>query len=139
YRMVDFLNGASASGSYSTRALAAMLTLADSAGDRPGVVAAYHESLFTEGNQPEENSTTDWSNQQLADLALQLGVDDAVVVDIASGVDVPGASGVADGHLDQLREVAAKEGRGAGTPTVAVDDTPVSLQQTDWLDDLLAD
>src|SRR5699024_1856749 len=46
YRMVDFLNGMSASGDYSTRALAAMLSLTEQAGSEPGLVAAFHASLF---------------------------------------------------------------------------------------------
>lgn len=138
YRMVDFLNSMSASGDYSTRALAALITLAEVDGDAPGVVAAFHGALFDAAVQPDEHGTSDLSDGQLAQVADAVGASSGAVAAIASGDGTLRAAGVAERNMDALREVAARVGRGAGTPTVAVDDVPVPTSTEDWLAQLLA-
>src|SRR5690606_21434692 len=88
YRMVDFLNGASHSGDYSTRAYGALLAVAKNDGATPGVFMAFHTAIYDSKNQPKENSSSDLSNEQLADLAGDAGVSDATQKLIADGAAV---------------------------------------------------
>lgn len=136
YRFVDFLNAASASGDYSTRAYAALLTVARD--DEPGVFLRFYAALFDPANQPEENAAADLSNSELAALAGSVGASAAAQQDIVSGTAVAEAHTLASAALNSLRAVAETVGRSPGTPTVAVDGTPVATQSPDWLTTLLA-
>ena len=69
----QFPQRSSASGDYSRRAAGALLCVAQNSGSQPGVYMAFHSALFAPENQPEENGTSDPSNQQLADLAKSVG------------------------------------------------------------------
>lgn len=137
YRMVDFLNGASHSGDYSTRAYGALLAVAKNDGATPGVFMAFHTAIYDSKNQPKENSSSDLSNQQLADLAGDAGVSDATQKLIADGAEVGAAKANAQTNMATLTEVAAKVGRGPGTPTVAKDGIPISTNDVNWLANML--
>lgn len=133
-RMLDFLNQTSASKDYSTRAAAAVLTVAKHAGDKPGVVAAYFASLLSEANQPEEGGTTDHTNEQLADLAVAAGAPESVRADIVAGTDLEAAKAALAASRDTLSAAIG----GVATPSVLKDGAPVEINTADWLTDLLA-
>lgn len=137
YRMVDFLNGLSASGDYSTRAAAALYTVAVEEGDVPGLVMNMHAALFDERNQPEERGSSDWSNKDLAEMARIVGASEGTQQKIADGVYIDEAASGAEANMEALREAAAKVGRGAGTPTVTVDGVPISTDSSDWLRNII--
>ncbi|HEY5879568.1 MAG TPA: thioredoxin domain-containing protein [Nakamurella sp.] len=134
YRMVDFLNPLSASGDYSSRAAGALLCVAQESGSQPGVYMAFHSALFASENQPEENGSTDPSNQQLADLATSVGASEASATCIAQGQQTAAAATAATAFVATLNEVT---GGRAQTPTVVKDGTPVALT-TDWLTNLVS-
>jgi len=135
--MVDFLNGASHSGDYSTRAYGALLAVAKNDGAKPGVFMAFHTAIYDSKNQPKENGSADLTNQQLADLAGSAGASDATKKLIADGAEVAAAKTDAQTNLTSLTAVAAKVGRGPGTPTVAKDGVPVSTNDVNWLTNML--
>ena len=69
--MLDFLNAASASGDYSTRAIAATQCVADT-GD--GIAySKFHSVLFSPEQQPAEKGSSDHTNAELAALAKDAG------------------------------------------------------------------
>lgn len=138
YRMVDFLNSASASGTYSTRAYAAMLSVAVHDGGRPGVFARFYAALFDAENQPGETGPSDLSNDDLAALAAGAGASEAAQRDIAGGAQSDRAAVDARDNLASLKAVAATAGRGPGTPTVALDGAPVATNAAGWLENLLS-
>jgi protein-disulfide isomerase len=137
YKMVDFLNAASFSKDYSTRALAALMTVAKVDGSKPGVWMQFHTALYDAKNQPKENGTSDLSNQQLADLAGTVGASDEAQKQIAAGTEVAAATKDAKTHLDALTAAAEKVGRSAGTPTVTKDGVPLNTNDVNWLTNLL--
>lgn len=137
YKMVDFLNRASNSGDYSTRAYAALIALAKVDGAKPGVWMAFHTAIYDAKNQPKENGSSDLSNEQLADLAGSVGASDEAKKLIADGGEVAAATADAQANLTELSTVAAKVGRGAGTPTVARDGVPLATNDVNWLTNLL--
>jgi hypothetical protein len=98
---------------------------------------AFHTAIYDSKNQPKENSSSDLSNQQLADLAGDAGVSEATQKLIADGVEVEAAKANAQTNMASLTEVAAKVGRGPGTPTVAKDGVPVATNDVNWLTNML--
>lgn len=137
YRFVDFLNGASASGDYSTRAYAALLTVARD--DEPAVFTRFVSALFDPAHQPAEQSSSDLSDHELAALARNAGASTATQQAIAAGAGTAEAHSQATATLATLRDVAETVGRAPGTPTVAVNGTPVSTNSPDWLAALLGE
>ncbi len=133
YHMVNFLDQASYSGSYSTRAAAALLCVAQNSGSQPGVYMTFHSALFSADNQPEENGSSDLSNQQLADLAKTAGASDAAQTCISGGANVDAAATDAKAFLTTLAQV---RGGQAQTPTVVSNGSVVTLS-TDWLTNLV--
>lgn len=138
YRMVNFLNRASASGTYSTRAYAALLAVAKYDGDLTGVAMTFHSLLFAPLVQPKEGGSADLSNDELAALAKQAGASPEVQRRIAAGEMVHHAGAAASANLQSLAAVAASVGGKPGTPTVAHDGTPLNLRSAEWLPTLLA-
>ena len=134
YHMVDFLNRLSASGDYSSRAAGALLCVAQGSGSQPGVYMAFHSALFAPEHQPEENGSSDPSNQQLADLATSVGASETSATCIAQGQQTAAAATAATAFIATLNEVTGGQ---AQTPTVVKDGTPVSLT-TDWLTKLVS-
>lgn len=136
FRMLNFLDPTSASGNYSTRAIAAFLTLADIDGQLPGVVFAFHQVMFSSDIQPQEGAPTDLSNIDLSDIARQVGASPAAIDAIAAGSNKDAATRAAASNLDVLREIAARADRGAGTPSVVFDGELVPVAPG-WLPQLL--
>lgn len=130
YRTVTFLNSASSSGTYSTRALAALIALATKAGDEPGLVLGFHAALFNPAVQPAEGGQ-DLSNDDLAELADDLGAPPAAVKAIAKGQYVKTAAKSAERSLDRLRSLSDSP----GTPSVAVSGERIPIGPG-WLDAL---
>lgn len=139
FSMVDFLNGKSASGDYSTRAAAALHTVAAVDGDTPGVWVAFHAALFSGQNQPREYGSTDLNNEQLAKLAGDAGASAEAQERISAGGDVNAAQRDGQTHLEELARVNEQVGRGVVTPTVAYDGAPISVASPTWLTDMLAE
>ena len=137
YRMVDFLDGSSHSGTYSTRAYGALMAVAKGDGSKPGGFMAFHTAIYDAKNQPKENGSTDLSNAELAKLAGQVGASAATQKQISDGADVEAAQKDAQTNLTSLTDVAAKVGRQAGTPTVAKDGVPLNTNDVNWLTNLL--
>lgn len=133
FRMVDFLNAASFSKDYSTRAYAALMTVAEEDGANPGVFMSFHTAIFDSKNQPRENGSKDLTNEELADIAADAGASEETQQLIADGTHVAAAAANAQSNLETLREAAAKVGRSAGTPTVAKDGIPLATNDVDWL------
>lgn len=138
FHMVDFLNGSSFSGDYSTRAYAALLAVAKNEGSKPGLFMSFHTAIYDAKNQPKENGSSDLSNDQLAKLAGEVGVSEATQKLIADGSEVDAATKDAQTNMDALRTATAKVGRNAGTPTVVgADGIPISTNDVNWLTNLL--
>jgi protein-disulfide isomerase len=142
YHFVDFMNPASHSGNYSTRAYAALLTVARDDGDRPGLFLAFHDALFNSANQPDkvaDGARSDLGNRRLADLAGSVGASRHARRQIADGHGVHVAARDAKAHLDRLNKLWADVGADQGRiPTVAHGGHVVSVGSVHWLTDLLA-
>lgn len=133
YHMLTFLDKASASGDYSTRASAALLTVAQDSGAAKGAFLNYLVSLYATDTKPEENGSSDLSNAQLADLAGKAGASQAAQADIKAGKNTALASKVNTAANKMLSDATGQ----VQTPTVLRDGKPVGLSR-DWLTDLLA-
>lgn len=131
YRTVAFLDPYSLSGDYSTRAFAALIALAEKAGDTPGLVADFHAALFNPAVQPAEGGP-DLPDADLAELADDLGAPPTAVRAIANGRYIDAASRAAERNLDRLRSLSDSP----GTPSIAVDGELVPVQPG-WLDALI--
>ncbi len=126
YHMVNFLNRVSASGDYSTRAVAALQCIADT-GSGPAY-AAFHAKLYESGTQPEEGGSSDHSNAELADIAKSTGANDAAVQCISNGADVQSAAAAAEAGLATMTRLGAK-----GTPAVFDGTTAVNVSDSGWV------
>lgn len=133
YHMLNFLDPSSFSGTYSTRAAAALLCVAQQDGSTPGAYMAMHSAIFSTDNQPEESGTEDLTNEQLADMATTAGAGNSAEC-ISSGQNVDAAAASAATSKDTLN---AATGRVA-TPTVLYNGQPVAELNVDWLTNLLA-
>lgn len=129
YRVATFLDDRSASGNYSTRAYAAMLALATTAGKQPGLFAAFHTMLFDAAVQPAEDGTTDLSDDQLAELARQAGAPSAAVRAIAKGTQMSLARAGATRTMDDIERLIPSH----GVPAILVAGQQVSTADPDWL------
>lgn len=130
YHLLDFLNDASASGDYSTRALAASLCVA-SAND-PKLYTDFYSGLFAGNFQPEEHGSSDPSDSELADLASSLGAAGSVKICITSGQKLGEAKTKAANASDTLSGLMSDP----GTPQVFNGTTNVDTSDPSWLDSL---
>lgn len=137
YHFVDFLNQYSASGDYSTRAYTALRVVADIDGAQQDVWADLHMELFRPGTQPAEQGSTDLSDGDLAELALQAGASEAAASIITDGSEQGAAAEATVAQLLQLGDVAEKLNRNPGTPTVLYNGMALDWSQPSWLTDLL--
>jgi protein-disulfide isomerase len=135
YHMLNFLDSKSFTGTYSTRAAAALLCVAQQDGTQPGLYLGFHGALYDPANQPEESGTSDLSNDQLAALATKTGASAGTATCISSGADVGAAQSSATTSTATLSK--ATNGQ-VGTPTVVKDGAPVPQLSVDWLSNLLA-
>lgn len=128
YHMLNFLDGNSKSGDYSSRAAGAALCVARN--DDREVFWKLHSQLF-------EKAGDDLNNQQIADLAKSDGASEKSQQCIASGALVGDARTMADASETQLSN--STEGQVA-TPTVLLAGKQVDniMDGTAWLDKLIA-
>ena len=138
YHMVNFLNASSHSGTYSTRAYAALIATAKNDGAKPGLFMRFHTALYDSANQPKEKGSSDLSNAQLASLAGSVGASKTTQDEISSGAYVAPAKTDAEASITSLQALAAKAGSSSwGTPTVARNGSIVAINNVDWLTNLL--
>ncbi|CAM2779856.1 DsbA family protein [Skermania piniformis] len=130
YHMLDFLDGSSASGDYSTRVVAASACIAET-GAGPAY-AAFHSAIFAPETQPREGSGSDHSNAELADIARAGGANDAAVQCISSGTKVSDAGPAAQASAQALAELGGK-----GTPAVFSGTTAVDVSDPSWVAKLI--
>lgn len=109
-RFVDFLDKYSASTTYDRRAIYAAFIVADHS--RSSDVAwRFIEQIYAKGQQPKEEGDTDLSNDQLADLANQVGAPQSAQDMIRLGLPDPGVPMViingepVDGNSDWLKRL----------------------------------
>lgn len=131
--MLNFLNEQSFSKDYSTRAAAASLCVAQEDGSTPGAYLRFHSALFAPQTQPQEGSSGDLSNQQLADLATTSGAPAAAEC-ITSGRNTAAAVAASTTSQETLKKATGGQVR---TPTVLNNGVPVQLS-VDWLSKLLS-
>lgn len=131
--MVNILDNGSASKDYSSRAAAALLAVATEAGNKPGLVLKFHSALYDPANQPKEGGTTDLTNAQLAALAEKAGATASVGASITSGKYLAQAKANATTFEGQMQKATGT----VGTPTVLNDGKPVSINDVNWLSNIV--
>jgi protein-disulfide isomerase len=132
FHTLNFLNGQSASGEYSTRALAAIQCVA--AKDSLPVFFDVKNVFFAQ--QPAEGGG-DRTPGELADIAEAAGAN-ADSVECIGNVETNGgmekASDTADNAQDSIREVTDR----VSTPTVAYEGEVVEISDPAWLDGIIS-
>lgn len=127
YHILNFLNRLSASGDYSTRAVAASQCVAQT-GDAIAY-SKFHGELFSPANQPPENGKSDLSNEDLAKLAKDAGANEAAVNCITSGERMQQAAADAETGRAALAASGA-----TGTPAVIHNGQDIdALGNPDWV------
>ncbi|WP_179275930.1 DsbA family protein [Rhodococcus sp. 06-235-1A] len=127
YHLVNFLDAQSASGDYSTRAVAASHCVA--ATENARVYSAFHAGLFDPDFRPEEGGDSDRTDAELADLARSDGASELAVECIVTGSQRDAAVADANTGRDALAASGAR-----GTPGVLVDGQVVdALGDSEWL------
>lgn len=130
YHLMNFLDQLSASGDYSTRAVAATLCIADTGN---GVAySAFHSELFSVEGQPKERGSSDHTNEDLATIANNAGANEDAVTCIREGKKVPDAQQAGNASKQALTDLG-----GRGTPSVFVDGTPIDTTNAEWVANLL--
>ncbi|GAA4261117.1 DsbA family protein [Dietzia aurantiaca] len=131
FHTLNFLNGQSGSGEYSTRALAATQCVA--AKDTLPVFFEVKASFFT--NQPGEGGG-DLSARELASLAEDAGAN-GDAVECISNVETNGgmdkAADSADNAQQSIRDITSQ----VSTPTVAHNGEVVEISNASWLVDII--
>ena len=126
-RFVDFLDKYSASGTYDSRAIYAAYVVADQSRSSD-VTWRFIESIYAKDHQPKEGGSTDLSNDQLADIANQVGApqlaQDLIRVGLPIGFD-PHA--IAANNLVALHQFPEP-----GVPRVVINGQAVD-EDSDWL------
>lgn len=132
YHMLNFLDRSSGSGTYSTRALAAVQCVAQH--EKLKTLVDVKSAFFA--NQPAEGGG-DRTTDELATTAGQAGAGDESV-NCIKGIEDNGsidtAKKTADASTASLRKVADK----LSTPTVVHDGKQVEISDKQWLDKVLA-
>jgi serine/threonine-protein kinase len=85
YHLLNFLDSASASGTYSTRAIAASYCVAVK---DPNAYSAFYAGIFAPAFQPKEKASTDRTDAELANLAQAVGAGPGSTACIRSGEQV---------------------------------------------------
>ena len=132
YHMLNFLNDASPSRDYSTRAGAAMQCVAGE--KNQDVFLKFHSLLFE--NQPVEGGSTDHTNEDLAKLAREAGANDSTQRCIATGAQVQAAAQAAQQSMNQLSKAVGGQ---VSTPSVLLEGKKVDISNSNWLTDILKD
>lgn len=128
YHLLNFLDGSSASGTYSSRAVAASQCVAES--ESAVVYSAFHSAMFSADFQPPERGDSDRTDAELAQLARDSGAGDTTAQCIAGGSRSAAAAADAATARTALAESGAK-----GTPGVIIDGQVVdALGDSSWLE-----
>ncbi|MGW0249884.1 DsbA family protein [Nocardia goodfellowii] len=127
YHYVNFLDEQSASRDYSTRAIAADECVA-AAGSGP-VYSQFQHRLFTT-DQPKEGGDSDLTNQQLADLAREVGASAEAVQCISSGAKVEAAKANAQTATEALKRL--NDGK-VSTPSVFDGTKRQDMNNENWV------
>lgn len=119
---------------YSLRAVAAFRTVAaEGNADRAW---KFHEKLMAE--QPAETQTAhEWTNDEFADWAKELGASEETVARIRSGAEVDAAKAASEKAQEKLKGATGK----IGSPAVLVADKQINADfysSAAWLEDVLA-
>ncbi|NTY60107.1 DsbA family protein [Mycolicibacterium sphagni] len=126
-RFVDFLDKYSASGTYDSRAIYAAYVVADQSRSSD-VTWRFVESIYAKDHQPKEGGSTDLSNDQLADLANQVGApqpaQDLIRIGLPIGFD---SHVIAANNLVALHQFPEP-----GVPRVVINGQAVD-EDSDWL------
>ena len=126
-RFVDFLDKYSASGTYDSRAIYAAYVVADQSRSSD-VTWRFIESIYAKDHQPKEGGSTDLSNDQLADMANQVGApqlaQDLIRIGLPIGFD---PHVIAANNLVVLHQFPEP-----GVPRVVINGQPVD-DDSDWL------
>ncbi|WP_319431367.1 thioredoxin domain-containing protein [Mycobacterium sp. RTGN5] len=129
-RFVDFLDKYSASGTYDSRAIYAAYVVADQSRSSD-VTWRFIESIYSSDHQPKEGGPTDLSNDQLADMANQVGApqlaQDLIRIGLPIGFD---PHVIAANNLVVLHQFPEP-----GVPLIVINDQPVD-EDSDWLSQL---
>lgn len=131
FHLLNFLDKNSASGDYSTRAVAANYCVADH--QDPALYIGFYEAIFATEFQPQESAKTDRTNSELADLARKLGAPPSVVTCIESGAKLDVAKSKAKVGSDRLSE---RLNGTVSTPSVFDGDVPVDVNDPNWVKSL---
>lgn len=130
YHMLAFLDQLSASGDYSTRAVAAAQCVA-ATGDAIAY-SAFHAALMSPDNQPAERGGSDHSNEELAQMARDAGASDEAAQCIADGARVEQARADAEAGRQLLATTGA-----TGTPAVVHNGTVIdAFGNENWVAEL---
>jgi protein-disulfide isomerase len=139
YHLLNFLDRGSGSGSYSTRATAALMCAATDLGSTPGAWAALHSKLYEEDVQPEENAVEDMTDDQLAQYVTDAGTGAGLASDAApvtaavdcinSGAMVPTVTTAYNASAATLNQLVG----GVRSPVIAHDGAVVDVDDTAWL------
>ncbi|AZI58351.1 hypothetical protein EH165_09575 [Nakamurella antarctica] len=143
YHLLTYLDARSITQTYSTRAAAAQLCVATNLGPEPGTFSRFHEQLFAQDVQPQENTFTDLSTEQLVDQLTQArtavgatGNEAAVGKALAClrGGDTAAAAAANTASEARLTQALG----GVGAPVVLVGNKGVNTDDVNWLTNLLA-
>lgn len=139
YHLLNFLDRGSGSGSYSTRATAALMCAATDLGATPGAWAALHSKLYEEDVQPKENSVEDMTNAQLAQYVTDAGTGAGLAADAApitaavqcinSGEMLPTVTTAFNASDTTLTALVG----GVRSPVITHDGAVVEVDQVNWL------
>ena len=130
YDLLNFLDGASHSKNYSTRAVAATYCVA--AQNDPKIYTDFYSGLFASSFQPLEQGPEDRTDSELAQLAKSVGADASVISCIKSGADLGAAATKAANGNTTLNGF-----HHSGTPLVWDGNKSVDLNDPGWLTKLV--
>ena len=130
YHLLNFLDGASHSKNYSTRAVAATYCVA--AQNDPKIYTDFYSGLFASSFQPLEQGPEDRTDSELAQLAKSVGADASVISCIKSGADLGAAATKAANGNTTLNGF-----HHSGTPLVWDGNKSVDLNDPGWLTKLV--
>ncbi len=131
YHLLNFLDDRSASGDYSTRAIAASACVAET--KNPMTYPNFYVDLFASNFQPAERATTDRTDAELAHLAQSVGAPASVGDCIMSRRLLEAAKAKASNAQATLKELNSE----INTPEVFNGSTKVNETSPGWVDGLM--
>lgn len=143
YHLLTFLDGSSGSGSYSSRASAALMCAATNLGSTPGLWTALHTTLYSVDVQPTEGQTSDMTDAELntrieqAAAGAGLAADSSGVAAARSCVDNGSMAPTVKAQYDASATTLTAVTGGVRSPVVLRDGVSVNTNETPWLTTLL--